>query len=71
MSIAPNASMLNTLAGTSNYEVPKSGTKLSVFFNEFEMGKSKYGITDWGISNTSNHFLRKKSNCKQHWKKCF
>jgi hypothetical protein len=63
LSISPDCALLNSLAGTSNYEVflsfiqpklPKKGVQLSSIFTEFETNRESYGIRDWGISNTSN-----------------
>ncbi len=52
-SIAPDATLLNSIAGTSNFEVLKSSVRLSTVFRQFETKKDEYAITDWGISNTS------------------
>ena len=51
--MAPDSTILNSLAGTSNYEIPKNSVKLSKFFSEVEGKKESVGITDWGISNTT------------------
>jgi ABC-type multidrug transport system ATPase subunit len=53
LTLAPEATMLNSISGTANYEVPKEQVKLSQFFSEFEKHKEECGITDWGISNTT------------------
>jgi hypothetical protein len=70
--VAPGAVLLNSIAGTSNFEVifglksgiqlnilkvPKKGSKLSKIFTAFEENKEKYHISDWGISNTSNFYI--------------
>jgi hypothetical protein len=47
------AVVLNSLAGTINFEVPKKSVQLSRVFVELEARKEKLGIIDWGISNTS------------------
>ena len=53
LEVAPEAVLLNSLAGTSNYEVPKSSIHLSKIFTIFEENREKYHIKDWGISNTT------------------
>ncbi|KAJ3435955.1 atp-binding cassette transporter subfamily a abca [Anaeramoeba flamelloides] len=49
----PNAQLLNSLACTRNYEIPKDDILLSTVFNQFESRKEKLGILDWGISHTT------------------
>jgi len=53
LSLAPNARIINSLAGTTKYEIAKHELQLSSFFNQFENSKEKYHIRDWGISNTT------------------
>ncbi|EFA86292.1 hypothetical protein PPL_00079 [Heterostelium album PN500] len=49
----PQANLLNALAGTFNYEVPRNSVELSTLFSEFEQNKERLHITDWGISNST------------------
>ncbi|KAJ6248938.1 atp-binding cassette transporter subfamily a abca [Anaeramoeba flamelloides] len=49
----PNATILNSLAGTTNYEIPKDDVVLSDIFQIMEEEKDKVGILDWGISQTT------------------
>jgi len=51
--IVPKAKLLNTLAGTQQFEVPRGGIKLSKVFQEISSNADKYGIVDWGVSNTT------------------
>jgi len=51
--ITPGAILLNSLAGTSNFEVPSQSVKLSKVFAEMESKREEFKITDWGISNTT------------------
>jgi len=51
--ITPGAVLLNSLAGTSNYEVPTQSVKLSKVFAEVENKRKELQISDWGISNTT------------------
>eukprot|EP01132_Coremiostelium_polycephalum_P010969 gene10969-13436_t len=53
MDLIPQAELLNTLAGTSNYEVPKSSVELSVLFSAFEQNKERLHIKDYGLSNST------------------
>ncbi|KAJ6235328.1 atp-binding cassette transporter subfamily a abca [Anaeramoeba flamelloides] len=48
-----NAKLLNSLACTRNYEIPKGDLLLSTVFNQFESHTDKLGILDWGISHTT------------------
>eukprot|EP01133_Synstelium_polycarpum_P002507 gene2507-2861_t len=49
----PSANLLNALAGTFNYEVPRTSVELSVLFAAFEQNKERLHISDWGISNST------------------
>lgn len=49
----PGATLLNSLAGTRNYQVPKGDVTLEKVFEEFENKKEKLHITDWAITNTT------------------
>jgi len=51
--LTSGAVLLNSLAGTSNYEVPTQSVKLSQVFTEIEKKKEELSISDWGISNTT------------------
>jgi ABC-type multidrug transport system ATPase subunit len=51
--MTPHAELLNAIAGTQNFEVPKNSSQLSVIFKEMELHKDDLRITDWGISNTT------------------
>lgn len=51
--VLPGASLLNSLAGTRNYQVPKGDVTLEKVFEEFEGNKEKLHITDWAITNTT------------------
>jgi len=51
--ITPGAVLLNSLAGTSNFEIPSQSVKLSKVFAEMESKREEFKITDWGISNTT------------------
>jgi hypothetical protein len=52
-SVAADSVILNSLAGTVNYEVPKSSVQLSSIFTILEENREELGLIDWGISNTS------------------
>jgi len=45
--------LLNSLAGTQNFEVPKVNVRLSEVFESIERETNNLNILDWGISNTS------------------
>ncbi|KAJ6251665.1 atp-binding cassette transporter subfamily a abca [Anaeramoeba flamelloides] len=49
----PNANEMNSLAGTSNYEIPSDEVVLSEVFQILEEQKNELGILDWGISQTT------------------
>ncbi|KAJ3445892.1 atp-binding cassette transporter subfamily a abca [Anaeramoeba flamelloides] len=49
----PNANEMNSLAGTSNFEVPSDEVVLSEVFQILEEQKNDLGILDWGISQTT------------------
>lgn len=51
--ILPGATLLNSLAGTRNYQVPRKDVTLERVFEEFESNKEKLHITDWAITNTT------------------
>jgi len=51
--LVPGAILLNELAGTRNYNVPKEGVFLDSIFDEFEKNKERLHITDWAITNTT------------------
>ncbi|KAJ5070827.1 atp-binding cassette transporter subfamily a abca [Anaeramoeba ignava] len=51
--LMPNLQLLNSLAGTWNYEVSKEGIVLSKIFEELENHKKELEIDDWGISQTT------------------
>lgn len=63
MSLLPGTNLLNSLAGTRNYQVPKREVALDKVreyfvvnlqvFEEFENVKEKLHITDWAITNTT------------------
>ncbi|KAJ6235594.1 atp-binding cassette transporter subfamily a abca [Anaeramoeba flamelloides] len=53
MELFPNANEMNSLAGTSNYEVPTDEVVLSEVFQTLEEQKNDLGIIDWGISQTT------------------
>jgi len=71
LSLAPDAILLHSLAGTANYEIPKAGLQLSTFFEKFEEKKENYHITDWGISNTTLEEvfqkIMKEEDAKKSW----
>jgi ABC-type multidrug transport system ATPase subunit len=50
----PSAKILQEpMGGTSVFEVKREEVKLSKVFADFEACKAEYGITDWGITETS------------------
>jgi len=49
----PKATLLNSLAGTQNFQVPKNSIKLSKIFQKIEKDSKSKHIVDWGISNTT------------------
>jgi ABC-type multidrug transport system ATPase subunit len=51
--LLPSATLLNTLNGTQQFEVPRAGIKLSKVFKQINQNTDKYNIIDWGISNTT------------------
>jgi ABC-type multidrug transport system ATPase subunit len=51
--LLPKAKLLNSLAGSRSYAVPKEGTSLAEIFDTMEENKESYEISDWGISNTT------------------
>eukprot|EP00474_Spongospora_subterranea_P004480 CRZ04938.1 hypothetical protein [Spongospora subterranea] len=51
--LSDKAVVLNSLAGTLNFEVPISETKLSTVFREIDGASEQLGIIDWGICNTT------------------
>eukprot|EP01117_Protostelium_nocturnum_P005789 TRINITY_DN2086_c0_g1_i1.p1 TRINITY_DN2086_c0_g1~~TRINITY_DN2086_c0_g1_i1.p1 ORF type:complete len:977 (-),score=310.06 TRINITY_DN2086_c0_g1_i1:119-3049(-) len=53
MELIPRAVLLNQLAGTRNYEVPKDSITLESIFREMESHKEELHITDWAITNTT------------------
>eukprot|EP01117_Protostelium_nocturnum_P005730 TRINITY_DN2068_c0_g1_i1.p1 TRINITY_DN2068_c0_g1~~TRINITY_DN2068_c0_g1_i1.p1 ORF type:complete len:1746 (+),score=587.77 TRINITY_DN2068_c0_g1_i1:107-5344(+) len=53
MNLIPQAVLLNELAGTRNYEVPKESISLETVFREMETHKEELKITDWAITNTT------------------
>ncbi|KYR02910.1 ABC transporter A family protein [Tieghemostelium lacteum] len=53
MDLIPQATLLTSIAGTSNYEVPHGSIEMSNIFSAFEENKERLHITDWGISNSS------------------
>ncbi|KAF2070624.1 hypothetical protein CYY_008063 [Polysphondylium violaceum] len=53
MKLLPKATVLNSLAGITNYEVPKEGVELSSIFNALESNREAIRLKDWGISNST------------------
>eukprot|EP01122_Echinamoeba_exundans_P003992 TRINITY_DN1402_c1_g1_i1.p1 TRINITY_DN1402_c1_g1~~TRINITY_DN1402_c1_g1_i1.p1 ORF type:complete len:314 (+),score=78.47 TRINITY_DN1402_c1_g1_i1:340-1281(+) len=51
--LAPNIRLMNALAGTASYEVPRSEVRLSDVFEAIEGNKKNLGVIDWGISNAT------------------
>jgi len=51
--LAPDVRLINTLAGTATYEVPRKSVKLSDLFSALATNKQRLRIKDWGVSNTS------------------
>ena len=51
--LLPDATLINSLAGTRNYEVPTGAVSLSALFKEMEAHKAELGIKDWGIAQTT------------------
>lgn len=51
--LAPNIRLMNSLAGTASYEVPRSDVRLSDIFETIEGNKKQLGVIDWGISNAT------------------
>jgi ABC-type multidrug transport system ATPase subunit len=55
LSFLPDARLLNELAGTRNYEIPKKGNNVSLddVFEKMEAKKEELRIQDWAITNTT------------------
>jgi ABC-type multidrug transport system ATPase subunit len=51
--LAPNIRLMNALAGTASYEIPRSEVRLSDVFEAIESNKKNLGVMDWGISNAT------------------
>ncbi|EGG14460.1 hypothetical protein DFA_12232 [Cavenderia fasciculata] len=51
--LLPSATLLNSLAGTYNYEVPSNSIDLASLFRQFEDNRERLGITDWGVANST------------------
>jgi len=51
--ILPDAVLLNSLAGTQNFEIPRNNVRLSELFEIIERESKTLNILDWGISNTT------------------
>ncbi|PRP80817.1 ABC transporter A family member 2 isoform 2 [Planoprotostelium fungivorum] len=49
----PQVILINELAGTRNYEVPRTAIQLSEIFSQMESNKERLNITDWAITNTT------------------
>lgn len=56
--LIPGVTLINELAGTRNYEVPKAGVSLEGVFQEMENNKDRLHITDWAITNTTLEEVR-------------
>lgn len=55
--IAPGVRLINTIAGTANYEVPRQNVKLSELFAALANNKERLKLKDWAVSNTSTSFV--------------
>lgn len=51
--LSPNTRLLNSLAGTNNFEAPSADIELSDLFDALESHKKELGIQHWGVSNTT------------------
>jgi len=51
--ILPYAEILNSLAGTQNFQVPRTNVRLSEVFELIEREAKNLSIVDWGITNTT------------------
>lgn len=51
--MAPSTRLLNSLAGTNNFETPSAEVSLASLFDTIESKKAQLGITHWGVSNTT------------------
>lgn len=51
--LSPKVRLLNSLAGTNNFEAPSDDIQLDKLFDTIESNKKQYGITHWGVSNTT------------------
>ncbi|KAJ3452684.1 atp-binding cassette transporter subfamily a abca [Anaeramoeba flamelloides] len=49
----PNCEIINQISGNYNFKIAKQDVILSKLFQEMHERKDKFGITDWGISQTS------------------
>jgi len=49
----PQAKLMNNLAGTRSYEIPKNEVTLEFVFEIMEGNKERLKITDWAITNTT------------------
>lgn len=52
-SLVPSAVLMNSLAGTSNYQIPKDSISIGEVFEKMEEKKSEFGITDYAITHTT------------------
>eukprot|EP01114_Cavostelium_apophysatum_P009754 TRINITY_DN2300_c0_g1_i1.p1 TRINITY_DN2300_c0_g1~~TRINITY_DN2300_c0_g1_i1.p1 ORF type:complete len:1800 (+),score=493.64 TRINITY_DN2300_c0_g1_i1:225-5624(+) len=66
--LVPDAVKINELAGTANFQVPKTSISLEQAFQEMEAHKDELHITDWAITNTTLEevFLRISEGSKTH-----
>ena len=51
--LIPTAVPLSEFNGNLVYQIPIDSCKVSVVFSEFEANKSRIGVADWGISQSS------------------
>lgn len=51
--LSPNTRLLNSLAGTNNFEAPSADIELADLFDTLEAHKKELGIQHWGVSNTT------------------
>jgi len=64
--LMPGITLINELAGTRNYQVPKDSVTLANVFESMESEKEKLNITDWAITNTTLEEVFMRVSMNQH-----
>eukprot|EP01113_Clastostelium_recurvatum_P025339 TRINITY_DN3048_c0_g1_i1.p1 TRINITY_DN3048_c0_g1~~TRINITY_DN3048_c0_g1_i1.p1 ORF type:complete len:846 (+),score=207.73 TRINITY_DN3048_c0_g1_i1:85-2622(+) len=51
--MVPGATLINSLAGTRSWTVPRASVRLSTLFAQIEQERDRLNITDWGITQST------------------